>query len=124
MADPITILVVEDEAQVRELVVEMLNAKGYKVIDADNGKDAIQLYNNHRDEIQLILTDVVMPEMNGKKLIESLAGINENKKVLYMSGYTDNAIETQGILDEETHFIQKPFTPIDLFNKIQNVLKS
>lgn len=124
MASAITILVVEDEAQIRELVVEMLNSKGYNVIAADSGKRAIELYKNHRDEIELILTDVLMPEMDGRKLVQNLTSIKDDKKVLFMSGYTDSIIEREGILDPETHFIQKPFSPLDLINKIQTVLKS
>jgi len=119
-----TILVVEDEEQVRELVVEMLKTYGYKVLDAFNGKKAIEIYNKNSDEIRLILTDVVMPEMGGKKLIESLVNFKEGTKVLYMSGYTDNAIDEQGILEPGTEFIQKPFSPFDLLKKIRDVLDS
>lgn len=124
MKNPVTILVVEDEESVRELVVEMLNSTGYKVIEAHNGKNAIEKYSSHRDEINLILTDVVMPEMNGKKLIENLSHFSEKTKVLFMSGYTDNAIDNQGILNPETHFIQKPFSPTDLLTKIETILDS
>ena len=124
MTSPMTILVVEDEKQVRELVVEMLNSTGYNVIEAHNGKTAIELYKNNREEIQLILTDVVMPEMNGKRLVEILSDLKKGTKVLYMSGYTDNAIDEQGILDSKTHFIQKPFSPMDLLKKIQTVMNS
>lgn len=117
-----TVLVVEDEEQVRELVVEMLQTYGYKVLFAGNGKDAIEIYNRSRNDICLILTDVVMPEMGGKKLIENLVNFKPGTKVLYMSGYTDNAIDEQGILDPGTEFIQKPFSPFDLLKKIRDVL--
>ncbi len=117
-----TILVVEDEEQVRELVVEMLETYGYEVLEAHNGKKAIDVYNENRDNIYMILTDVVMPEMGGKKLIESLVNFKEGTKVIYMSGYTDNAIDEQGILDPGTEFIQKPFSPFDLLKKVREVL--
>lgn len=124
MTNPITILVVEDEIQVRELVVEMLHITGYKVIEAENGKRAIELYNANSEEIKLILTDVVMPEMNGRKLIENIPNFKAGTKVLFMSGYTDSAIDSQGILKPETHFIQKPFSPMDLLKKIEGILNS
>lgn len=119
-----TLLVVEDEEQVRELVIEMLETHGYKVLQATNGKEAIKVYNQQRDSINLILTDVVMPEMGGKKLIQSLTNFKEGTKVLYMSGYTDNAIDEQGILEPGTQFIQKPFSPLDLLKKIREILQS
>ena len=117
-----TILVVEDEEQVRELVIEMLQTYGYKVLGAYNGKNAIDIYNIHRDQIKLILTDVVMPEMGGKRLIETLQNFKEDTKVIFMSGYTDNAIDEEGILEPGTEFIQKPFSPFDLLKRIREVL--
>ncbi len=117
-----TILVVEDEEQVRELVIEMLQTYGYNILEANNGKNAIDIYNENRENICLILTDVVMPEMGGKKLIENLTNFKEGTKVIYMSGYTDNAIDEQGILDPGTEFIQKPFSPFDLLKKVREVL--
>lgn len=119
-----TILVVEDEEQVRELVVEMLRTYGYKVLAASNGLKAIEIYTNNRTDIRLILTDVVMPEMGGKKFIESLVDFKTGTKVLYMSGYTDNAIDEQGFLDVDTEFIPKPFSPFVLLNKVREVLDS
>jgi len=117
-----TVLVVEDEEQVRELVVEMLETYGYKILEAHNGIKAIEVYNENLDDISLILTDVVMPEMGGKKLIQSLTNFKPGTKVIYMSGYTDNAIDEQGILDPGTEFIQKPFSPFDLLKKVREVL--
>jgi len=78
-----TILVVEDEEQVRELVIEMLELKGYNVLEASNGKNAIDVYNNNIEDICLILTDVVMPEMGGKKMIENLVNFKEGTKIIY-----------------------------------------
>jgi len=117
-----TILVVEDEEQVRELVCEMLESFGYRIIEADNGKDAIDIYNRNRDSIKLILTDVIMPQMSGKQFIQSLDEMNPETRVLFMSGYTDSAIDHHGILDPDTKFIQKPFTPVDLLKKVREVL--
>lgn len=117
-----TILVVEDEEQVRELVIEMLETYGYNVLSADNGLKAIDVYNTHRDSIRLILTDVVMPEMGGKKLIDSLENFKEGTQIIFMSGYTDNAIDDQGILAPNIEFIQKPFSPLDLLKKVRTVL--
>ncbi|RMH64039.1 MAG: PAS domain-containing sensor histidine kinase [Calditrichaeota bacterium] len=119
-----TVLVVEDEEQVRELVCEMLETYGYNVLYALNGLEAIDVYKKNREHIDLILTDVVMPEMGGKKLIESLPDLRKGVKVLYMSGYTDNAIDEQGILNPDTEFIQKPFSPVELLNKVGNILKN
>ncbi len=117
-----TILVVEDEEAVRELVCEMLETYGYNILYALNGVQATEVFKQHGDQIDLILTDVVMPEMGGKKLIESLPNMRADVKVLYMSGYTDNAIDDQGILNPNTEFIQKPFSPPDLLNKVRSIL--
>lgn len=117
-----TILVVEDEEAVRELVCEMLETYGYNILYALNGVQATEVFKEHGDKIDLILTDVVMPEMGGRKLIENLPNMRANVKVLYMSGYTDNAIDDQGILNPNTEFIQKPFSPSDLLNKVRCIL--
>lgn len=117
-----TILVVEDEEAVRELVCEMLENYGYNILYALNGVQATEVYSQHASEVDLILTDVVMPEMGGKKLIESLPNMRPDVKVLYMSGYTDSAIDDQGILNPNTEFIQKPFSPADLLNKVRSIL--
>ena len=93
-----TILVVEDEDQVRELVCEMLELHGYHMIKAMNGKEAIEEFNKNKSIISLILTDLVMPQMGGKKFIDSIDA-GSDVKVIYMSGYTDNTIDRQGILN-------------------------
>jgi DNA-binding NtrC family response regulator len=117
-----TILVVEDDFPVRQLVIEMLTMTGYKVLEAHCGEQAIEHYKVHQNTINLVLTDVVMPEMSGKKLVEHLNNIHPCKKVLYMSGYTGNEIDNQGLLEPDIHFIQKPFTPSDLITKIRFIL--
>ncbi len=119
--DNATVLVVEDEEQVRTLVCEMLESFGYNVLHALNGLEAIDIYKDHGENIDLILTDMVMPEMGGQKLIENLPDLKKGVKVLYMSGYTDTAIDEQGLPDS-VEFIQKPFSPPDLLNKIAKIL--
>lgn len=120
-----TILVVEDEAVVRQLVSEVLAEGGYSVLEAVNGSEAIQLCQNHAGPIHLLLTDMVMPGgLNGRDLAKRLQQMYPGLKVLYMSGYTDNAIASQGVLDTETYFLQKPFTALTLERKVREVLNA
>ncbi|MBA4392892.1 MAG: hypothetical protein C0407_05000 [Desulfobacca sp.] len=118
-----TVLVVEDEENLRNLVVIVLQRYGYKVLTAQDGLKALEIVNSLETPIHLLLTDVVMPGMNGRDLAERLEGLQPGLKTLFMSGYTDNAIVHHGILDEGIAFIQKPFTPEDLVRKMQEVLK-
>jgi len=117
-----TILVVEDEEMVRKLISETLTAYGYKVIEAQNGIDALQQVKKYKGTIHLLLTDVIMPEMNGRELYQKVAAIHPTTKVLYMSGYTDNVIVHRGILDEGINFLQKPFSVHRLAQKVRQVL--
>ena len=117
-----TILVVEDEEQVRELVVEMLKTYGYRVLDAYNGKKAIEIYNKYNNDIQLILTDVVMPEIDGAELYKRIQSIIPDIKVLYMSGYTDDIIAEHGVLNEGVTFLQKPIMVDVLPAKVREAL--
>ena len=117
-----TILLVEDEERVRELVKEVLIKQGYTVITARDGKDALGAAAREARQIDLLLTDVVMPKMSGRELAEILVPMRPSLKVLYMSGYTDNAMLHKGTLDSETKFIQKPFTPDALARKVREVL--
>ncbi len=116
------ILLVEDDQYVRELVGTILKKYGYKVIEASNGKEAINLLDNYKKEIDLLLTDVIMPAMNGKELFETLTKKYKNLKVIFMSGYSGNIVAHHGILKDGCLFIQKPFTTVDLLTKIQEVL--
>ncbi|GIK39005.1 MAG: hypothetical protein BroJett011_28380 [Chloroflexota bacterium] len=118
-----TILVVEDEEMVRQLVCETLAAHGYSVIEAQGPSEALQLATEHKETIHLLLTDVIMPGMNGKALYHQVAAIYPSIKVLYMSGYTDNAIVHHGVLDEGVNFLQKPFTVNNLTQKVRSVLR-
>ena len=117
-----TILVVEDEDDVREIVTETLRELGYKVYVARNGIDALELIQTNKVKINLLLTDVVMPKMDGRELAIQLTEAMPHVYVLYMSGYTDNTIVHRGILDPGTQFIQKPVTPISLAKKVREVL--
>ncbi len=117
-----TILLVEDKDNVRALALRVLQHYGYNVLEARDAEEALEIFRIHSDSIQLLLTDVVMPGMNGKELADALANTRPATRVLYMSGYTDNEIARCGILDEEIAFIQKPFTPDGLIQKVRDVL--
>lgn len=117
-----TILVVEDEETVRKLAVRLLKKQGYEVLEAQDGGRAFMLCEEYREPIHLILTDVVMPGMSGRKLVERLKEIHPEAKALYMSGYTDNVILHHGILEKGIEFIQKPFTLESLSRKVREVL--
>ncbi|MBI3894490.1 MAG: PAS domain S-box protein [Acidobacteria bacterium] len=118
-----TVLVVEDEPPVRELTREFLESNGYQVLDADSGSAALELVKNYPRPIHLLLTDLIMPKMSGKELVTELGKLLPEMKVLYMSGYTDEMIGNHGILEAETHFLQKPFTRDALVNKVREALK-
>jgi PAS domain S-box-containing protein len=117
-----TILLTEDEEMVRRLAREVLEIYGYRVLEAANGGAAFLICERHEGPIHLLVTDVVMPEMSGPELAERLARLRPDMRVLYMSGYTDTAILTQGVLEEGADFIHKPFTPGDLARKVREVL--
>jgi len=120
-----TILVVEDEAVVRQLISSVLSELGYTVLEAVNGSEALQLCQQHPAPIHLLLTDMVMPGgLNGRELAKQLQQEYPALKVLYMSGYTDNAIASQGVLETEIAFLQKPFTAIALQRKVREVLNA
>jgi two-component system cell cycle sensor histidine kinase/response regulator CckA len=117
-----TILLVEDEEDVRKLAVRILERQGYTVLEASCGNDALGLSKEHKEPIHMVLTDVVMPGMSGPQLADQLINLHPKMKVLYMSGYTDNAVFHQGILEEGVNYIQKPFTIEGLINKMREVL--
>ncbi|MBW1733567.1 MAG: response regulator [Deltaproteobacteria bacterium] len=117
------ILVVEDEQSLRKLMETMLSRLGYKVSVAVNGGEALLLVEEKGLKPDLILTDVVMPNMSGRELVDRLQRNQPDLKVLYMSGYTDNAIVHHGVLEPGTPFIQKPFTLRDIAEKVQAVLR-
>jgi PAS domain S-box-containing protein len=117
-----TVLLVEDSEVVRMLVREILERNGYNVLEASQGSDAILVCSGHEGAIHLILTDVVMPGMSGRELCTRLTPLYPGVKVIYMSGYTDDAIGHNGVLDPGTAYIQKPFTPDALERKVREVL--
>jgi len=117
-----TILVVEDDDAVRRMTREFLKIKGYTVIEASRATDAIQLVERHKEAIDLVLTDVLMPGMKGRELVERLAELRSDMKVLYMSAYTEDAAVNIGVLDPGTEFIEKPFSPDELAGKVREVL--
>lgn len=117
-----TILLVEDEPAVRGLVQETLKLHGYTVLEARHGIEALLVGTKHLGPIHLLLTDVVMPQMSGPEVAEKLRGIRPDIKVLYMSGYPDHPVFSQDGINRDTAFLQKPFTPVALTEKVRQVL--
>ncbi len=119
-----TLLVVEDEDVLRDPLTRILGLLGYKVLEARNGPEALSLCEQHDGPIHLMVTDVVMPRMSGCELAERLASLRPGVKVLYISGYTGNAIVNNGVLGPGVAFVQKPFTGSDLVRKVREMLDS
>jgi len=119
-----TILLVEDATRVREVVREILEMDGYEVLEARHGSEALGISGQHAGPIHLMVTDVVMPEMSGRELAQRLAALRPDMRVLYMSGYTDDAIVKHGVLGAGIAFIAKPFTPDALAAKVRAMLES
>src|SRR5208283_1677665 len=117
-----TVLLVEDEEVVRSLARRTLQECGYTVLEANGGGEAIELAEQHAGPIHLLLSDVVMPGMGGGQLAERLRSLRPEMKVLYMSGYTDDAMIRHGVLEHEVSFLQKPFKPVALAAKVREVL--
>jgi PAS domain S-box-containing protein len=117
-----TILLVEDEFGVRELVRELLTQAGYEVVDAPNGVEALSIFESTHQKIDLMITDAVMPQMSGRELVDRAKRVRPDLKVLYMSGYTDKAIVHDGVLEEGTAFLGKPFKADTLLLKVRELL--
>jgi two-component system, cell cycle sensor histidine kinase and response regulator CckA len=117
-----TVLLVEDEDSVRQLVRETLESRGYRVLEAPNGNDALALAAAHADPIHLVITDVVMPGLNGHELVQQLQTARPTLKVLYLSGYAQDAFPSTAAADSQKTFLQKPFTLQSLSRKVREIL--
>jgi two-component system, cell cycle sensor histidine kinase and response regulator CckA len=117
-----TILLVEDEEQVRKVTLNILRRQGYRVLCAEHPGQALFLAESHAEPIDLLVTDVVMPKMSGPELAQRLGASRPEMKVLYMSGYTDDSVVRHGVLDAAVAFLQKPITPASLSKKVREVL--
>ncbi|MFW5874851.1 MAG: hybrid sensor histidine kinase/response regulator, partial [bacterium] len=117
-----TICVAEDQDQVREITASFLRRQGYKVMAAEDGLRALDMLVSHQGPVHLLVTDVVMPQINGRELYSRACRIHPDLRVLYMSGYTDNAIVHQGVLEQGVAYLQKPFTVRALAGKVREVL--
>ena len=118
-----TILLVEDESSILEMTTLMLQRLGYTVLTAETPGKAIHIAREHAGKIHLLMTDVVMPEMNGRELFEKASRICPDVKVLYMSGYTEDVIARRGIMEEGVQFIRKPFSVKALAARVRQVLE-
>jgi two-component system, cell cycle sensor histidine kinase and response regulator CckA len=116
------ILIVEDEGAVRRMAGRALTAQGYSVLEAEHGADALEVLARADGPVDLVLTDVVMPILNGRELAERLAAERPQLRILFMSGYTDDDVVRRGLLDPGAPFLQKPFVPADLARKVREVL--
>jgi CheY-like chemotaxis protein len=119
-----TLLVVEDEPSVRELAVLALRNKGYTVLEAANGEEGLRLTREKAGQIDLVLTDVVMPRMGGKEMADAIHREHPETKVLFTSGYTEDAISHHGVLQAGIEFLQKPYMTATLARKVREVLQS
>lgn len=117
-----TVLLTEDDEQVRNLACTILRKHGYKVLEAATGGDAVAICKQYQGKIDVLLTDVVMPRMSGRQLWEQVAPVRPSMKVLFMSGYTDDATGHHGVMSSELAFVQKPLLPTPLLSKLRRVL--
>ena len=117
-----TILIVEDDTAVREVAVAVLKEQGYNLLVASGGRQALEIARSHPGKVDMLLTDLIMPEMNGRLVAEAVAPLLPGVKVLYMSGYTDDAVVRHGLVSDTVNFLQKPFTSTSLAAKVRDVL--
>lgn len=121
MEKPKTILLADDETSAREVVKLLLESRGYAVITAVNGEDAVNKFHEHKENIDMLLFDVVMPLMNGKDAHDIIKKMKPDVKALLMSGYTNDIMLNKDLQKEGLHFLQKPFFPEKLFEKINEI---
>jgi PAS domain S-box-containing protein len=119
-----TILVVEDQDEVRHLIMDALKVYGYNVLEAPHGGSALLTCEKYEGDIDLIISDIVMPQMNGQELVERLLPLQPKMKVLFISGYSENIFSDRNTLDPGTLYVQKPFTPVELLGNVRHVLDS
>ncbi|HEY7585201.1 MAG TPA: response regulator, partial [Candidatus Deferrimicrobiaceae bacterium] len=117
-----TLLVAEDDGLVRDLLRTILSGAGYTVLEARDGVEGWEIARRHKGQIQMLVTDVVMPRMGGRELANLFANHRTGAKVLFLSGYTDDAIVRHGVLEAGVEFLQKPFRPADLVRRIRTIL--
>jgi len=118
-----TILLVEDDDSVREMIKTFLEPAGYNILQAQNGFDALETSKTYEGEIHLLLTDVIMPKMNGQEVADELKKTRPEMQIIFMSGYTDDVIAHHGVLEAGVNFIQKPVTLSRLAKKLREVLR-
>jgi CheY-like chemotaxis protein len=118
-----TVLVVDDDLAVSEIAEFSLNADGYKVLRASSAQEALQIAESHTGFIDLLITDVVMPGMSGPEVAEKMITLYPQIAILYLSGYTDDAVVRHGLLRAEVNFLQKPFTPLGLAKRVQEIFE-
>ena len=117
-----TILLVEDDDAVRAVTRRALSRFGYSVLTAEGGQEAIRIAEEHPEAIKLLLTDIMMPGMNGVEVAAQVGEIRPGIRVFYMSGYADQDLVRQGLLTPGTRFLQKPFTPQELADRVRDIL--
>lgn len=118
-----TVLIAEDDETIRRMIKSIMEAEGYKILEAADGEEAIAISKKYDGEIKLLLSDVIMPKINGRELALTLQKNRPTMEVIFMSGYTDDVISHHGVLDEGVHFIQKPITPSVLAKKLKEVFR-
>ena len=117
-----TLLIVENETAIRNLLQMALRKNGYTVLAAESAREALEIVRGHAGAIDLLITDVVMPDMNGLELVRALATIRPETRTLFMSGYMDDALGDLGVLPSQANFIQKPFSPRVIAQKVRDIL--
>lgn len=117
-----TILLVEDDPAVRAVARRALTRFGYSVLSAEGGEEALSIVREHEGTIHMLLTDIMMPGMNGVEVATAVTALRPRIRVFFMSGYADQDLVRQGLLEPETHFLQKPFTPQELAERVRTIL--